>query len=97
MRHEHPAGGIARVEHRLGRLVTIDVLEADEVERPGDRQFQERVCRDKLLELLGKRNVMSHECLQSLDAVVPQYEPELEGPESPAQWNLPVAVVDHVA
>ena len=59
-----------------------------EVSFGGDLEVLVRV--DELFELLCQLDILSDVILEAVHAVVAEDEPELEGSEPLAQWNLPM-------
>ena len=69
----------------LVRLVAAAVAEADEVQRGRRGQLKARIGLNPTGQLLGQGHVLPHALLNPFDAEPPQYEPQFQRPESPAQ------------
>src|ERR1035437_6142658 len=83
--------------HTVAASLSSIPASANQVQRRGHDQLKVARRLDPAGELLRQRHVSSDVMPQPLHAVMADDEPQLEGPEPPAQRDLPVPVVNHRA
>jgi len=88
-------GAVERIQKTLIDFIAVAVAEADEVQRRRRSELEAIVGTDPRFEELRQAHVLADVELQSFYAVMADYEPELQGAKSPAERNLPIAIVDH--
>ena len=95
--HRHLAILIELLRHLVGDFIAIDVCHADQVDGALVSELPAGIGLDLLLEPFGPLQMLGDQSPQTIDPVVADDKPQLEGTEAPTQRDVPVAVVDHLA
>ena len=91
------AGSIEPLENVAVDLVAAAMAETHQVQRRRRRQFEIRRLHHPARELLGEVHVFTDVVLQPLDAIMANDKPQLQRAKTPAEWNMPIAIIDHRA
>ena len=74
--------------------IALRMPEANQIQGGRCRQLEMFGGFDQLRKILCHFNVLFDVITQSFDSVVANDKPELQGAETPPQWNLPVSIID---
>src|SRR6202043_3696894 len=89
------AAAVEPVHDGLIRSVPTFVAKANQVQRDWRGNLKASILAHPAGKLLRELHVAADMMLEALNAVVPDHKPQFERAETPAELDVPVAVVNH--